>query len=73
MNKSSGFQSVLVGVVIIEGHLRGHCYGNFIVFWSKLLQHLTKNLFSNMKLLLEQWEENIFSDFSEEEQIVISF
>ena len=36
-----------------------HCYGDFAVFWSKLLTYLTKNLFSNMKLLSQHSEENI--------------
>ena len=38
--------------------LKGHCRGDFAVFLSKQLKNLTKNLFSNMKLLLEHWGEN---------------
>ena len=33
--------------------------GDFAVFWSKLLEHLTKKLFCNNKLLLQHWEEII--------------
>ena len=39
--------------------LKGHCHGDFAVFWSKLLKHLMKNLFANVKLLLEHREENL--------------
>ena len=39
--------------------LKGHCHGDFAVFWSKLLKCLTKNLFAKIKLLLEHWEEDI--------------
>ena len=39
--------------------LKGHCHGDFAVFWSKLLKHLTKNLLANMKLFLEHREENL--------------
>ena len=35
-----------------NGNLKGHCHGDFAVFWSKLLNYLTKNLFCNMTLLL---------------------
>ena len=35
------------------------CHEEFAVFWSKQLKYLTKNLFANMKLLLENQEENI--------------
>ena len=34
-------------------HLKGYCHGNFVVFCKKLLKNVTKNLFSNMTLLLE--------------------
>ena len=39
--------------------LKGHCHGDFVIFSSKWLKYLTKNLFSNMKLLLEHREGNI--------------
>ena len=52
--------------------LKGHCHGDFAVFWSKLLKYLTKNLFCNMKLLLQYREENI-KVFSQEEQTIINF
>ena len=39
--------------------LKGHCHGDFAIFSSKWLKYLTKNLFSNMKLLLEHREGNI--------------
>ena len=38
--------------------LKGYCHGDFVVFWSKQLKYLTKNVFSNMKLFLEHWGEN---------------
>ena len=38
--------------------LKGHCHGNFAIFWSKPLKYLTKSLFFNMKLLIQHWEEN---------------
>ena len=40
-------------------YLKRHCQGEFAVFWPKLLKYLTKNPFSNMKLLIERREENI--------------
>ena len=43
----------------IECYLKEHCHYDFTVLWSKLLKYLTKNLFANMKLLLEHREENI--------------
>ena len=39
--------------------LKGHCHGDFVIFSSKWLKYLTKNLFSDMKLLLEHRERNI--------------
>ena len=33
--------------------LNGPCHGDFAACWSKLLKYLTKNLFSNRKLLLQ--------------------
>ena len=39
--------------------MKGHCHDDFAVFWSKLLRYLTKNVFADMKLLLEHREENI--------------
>ena len=39
--------------------LKGHCHGDFAMLLSKWLKYLTKNLFSNMKLLLEHREGNI--------------
>ena len=39
--------------------LKGHCHGDFAIFSSKWLKYLTKNLFSNMKFLLEHREGNI--------------
>ena len=39
--------------------LKGPCYGDFVVFWSKLLRRLTKKVFANMTLLSEHREENI--------------
>ena len=30
--------------------LKGHCRGDFFVFWSKLLKFLTRFLFANIKL-----------------------
>ena len=39
--------------------LKGHCHGDLAAFWSKLFKYLTKNLFCNMKLFLQHWEENI--------------
>ena len=44
---------------MILKNLKGHCHGDFAVFWSKLLRHLTKNLFADVKLLLEHRKENI--------------
>ena len=41
------------------GNLKEHCHSDFAVVWSKLSKLFTKNLFSNMKLLLKHWEENI--------------
>ena len=43
----------------IFNELKGYCQGNFAVLWSKLLTYLTKNLFANVKLLLEHREKNI--------------
>ena len=51
--------------------LKGHCHGNFAIFWSKLLKCLTKSLFFNMKLLIQHWEENTKVFLSEEQTIVI--
>ena len=51
---------------------KGHCHGDFAVFWFKELKYLTKNLSANMKSLLEHREE-IIRDFSKEELILISF
>ena len=39
--------------------LKGRCHGDFAVCWSKLLKSLSKNLFSNLKLLLEHRKENM--------------
>ena len=36
--------------------LKAHCDGDFAVYWSKVLKYLTKNLFSNMKSLLQHRE-----------------
>ena len=33
--------------------LKGNCYGDFAVCWTKLVNYLTKNLLYNMNLLLE--------------------
>ena len=52
-------------------HLKGHCHGNFAMFWSKPLKYLTKSLFFNMKLLIQHWEENTKVFLSEEQTIVI--
>ena len=41
--------------------LKGHCHGDFSVFCSKLLKYLTRYLFSNIKLLLEERKNKIFS------------
>ena len=49
--------------------LKGHCHGNFAIFWSKLLKYLTKSLFFNMKLLIQHWEENTKVFLSEEQTI----
>ena len=51
--------------------LKGHCHGNFAIFWSKPLKYLTKSLFLNMKLLIQHWEENTKVFLSEEQTIVI--
>ena len=40
-------------------YLKGKYQGDFAVFCSKLLKYLTKNRFSNMKMLLERREKNI--------------
>ena len=40
-------------------HLKEHYHGDFPVCYPKRLKYLTKNLFSNMKLLLEHGEENM--------------
>ena len=40
-------------------HLKGHCHGDISVCWPKKLKYLTKNLFFNVKLLLEQGEKNM--------------
>ena len=48
-----------------------NCHGDFATFWSKQQEHLTKYLFSNMKVLLQRQEE--FSDFLKEEQTTIIF
>ena len=37
--------------------LKGHCHGDFAVCMPKLLKYLTKNLFFNLKSLLEHQEE----------------
>ena len=39
-----------VCTVKVLRNLMGHCYGDFAVFWSKILKYLTMNPFSNMKL-----------------------
>ena len=51
--------NMIVGLLGDTENLKGHCHSDFAVFLSKLLKFLTKNLFSNMKLLLEHQEENI--------------
>ena len=51
--------------------LKGHCHGNFAMFWSKPLKYWTKSLFFNMKLLIQHWEENTKGFLSEEQTIVI--
>ena len=56
---------------------KGNCPVNFIVLWSKLLNYLTKNLFSNMRLLLQservtRRKISLVSDLSKEEQIICS-
>ena len=38
---------------------KGYCHDDFAVVRSKLLKYLTKNPFSNIKLLLEHREENV--------------
>ena len=52
---------------------KGHCHGDFATFSWKWLKYSTKNLFSNMKLLLEHREGNIKGDLSGEEQSISSF
>ena len=47
--------------------LKGHCHGNFAIFWSKPLKYLTQSLFFNMKLLIQHWEENTKVFLSEEQ------
>ena len=44
---------------MLKALLKGHCHGDFAIFSSKWLKYLTKNLFSNMKLLFEHREGNI--------------
>ena len=39
-------------------YLKAHCHDDFAVFWSKPLNYFTKNLFYNIKLLLQHQEEN---------------
>ena len=51
---------------------KGHCHGNFAIFWSKLLKYLSKSLFFNMKLLIQHWEENT-KVFLSEEQTIVTF
>ena len=55
----------------VLSYLKGHCHGNFAIFWSKPLKYLTKSLFFNMKLLIQHWEENTKIFLSEEQTIVI--
>ena len=42
-----------------QSDLKGHCHGDFAIFSSKWLKFMTKNLFSNIKFLLEYQEGNI--------------
>ena len=55
----------------LRANLKGHCRGNFAIFWSKPLKYLTRSLFFNMKLLIQHWEENAKVFLSEEQTIVI--
>ena len=48
---------------IFRRALKGHCHGNFTIFWSKP--------FFNMKLLIQHWEKNTKVFLSEEQTIVI--
>ena len=50
--------------------LKGHCHGDFAVFWSKMFKYLTKNLFCNIKSLSQHLNENIKRFFSKEEQTI---
>ena len=53
--------------------LKGHCHGNFAIFWSKLLLKIfdKEPVFFKMKLLIQHWEENTKVFLSEEQTIVI--
>ena len=52
-------QRLLERTSIFGRRLEGHCHRDFSVFWSKLLNYLTRYLFANIKLLLEHQGENI--------------
>ena len=64
---SRDFPSILKRgpIQVIKQVCDSHCHGDFVTFWSKLLQYLRKNLFSNIKLFLETME------FTEEEQATV--
>ena len=40
-------------IEFLDSYLKGHCHGNFAIFWSKPLKYFTKSLFFNMKLLIQ--------------------
>ena len=61
----------LRNLLLMFSQLKGHCHGNFAIFWSKPLKYLTKSLFFNKKLLTQHWEENTKVFLSEEQTIVI--
>ena len=48
--KAKAIQAVAIMYLAL---LKGHCRGDFAVFWSKQLKYLTKNFFPNMILLFE--------------------
>ena len=62
-NVCQSVRRISIQIIEVKG-LKGHCHDDFAVFWSKLLEYLTKNLACNMTLLLQHREENIKRFFS---------
>ena len=45
--------------ILEKGLLKGCCHEDFAVCWSKPLEYLINNLFSNIKLGIDQWAESV--------------